>query len=335
MYWDDTILTEGRRVGVIGTGSTGVQLVCALADGAGHLIHFARSPQWIMPGRQVAFTEEERKRFRESVAAIDAIRYGEQYQSYLKMYYTAVVEPESPEYKFFERAVIQNLEERVTDSQLREKLRPNYRPMCKRLVMSWSYYDAIQKPNVHFETNSIARIEPTGVRTADGTLHELDVIVLATGFKVDQFIRPTIVRGRGGVQLDDVWRVRPMAYQAISVPDFPNLFFLNGPSAPVGNFSLIEVAELQWAYIAQLLQKIEDGDCTHISAKPLALEEFEERRIAAAKRTIFASGCTSWYLDSEGIPGGWPWSFFVFVEAMRTPIFEHYDMRVRACATGH
>jgi cation diffusion facilitator CzcD-associated flavoprotein CzcO len=199
--------------------------------------------------------------------------------------------------------------------------------MCKRLVVSPHYYEVIQQAHVTFETGAVAAVEPNGIRMADETFHALDVIVLATGFAVDRFIRPTEVRGRGGVSLDDVWAKRPAAYNAIAVPDFPNLFFLNGPSAPVGNFSLIKIAEFQWNYIVQLLQQLEDGAATEISATPDALADYERRRIDAAGKTVFSTGCTSWYLDKEGVPSGWPWSYGAFVEAMKAPRRE--DFRIK------
>ena len=130
---------------------------------------------------------------------------------------------------------------------------PSYRAACKRLVMSPDFYDAIQQPNAEVVTEGIERVEAEGVRTRDGRLHELDVLVLATGFRVDRFLRPIQVIGpRRPHASTTVWAKRPSAYLSISIPGFPNLFMLNGPNGPVGNFSLIEVAELQLGYVLQL-----------------------------------------------------------------------------------
>ena len=152
-----------------------------------------------------------------------------------------------------------NLEENVRDPELRERLRPTYRAACKRLVTSPDFYEAIQHPNAALVTEPITRIEPAGVRTADGTLHELDVLVLATGFRAHDFMQPMHVAGRYGATLAAAWSDRPVAYLSITVPDFPNFFMLNGPNGPVGNFSLIEVAELQLAYMLQLMDRIHAG----------------------------------------------------------------------------
>jgi cation diffusion facilitator CzcD-associated flavoprotein CzcO len=120
--------------------------------------------------------------------------------------------------KSIERRCLQNLENSVRDPELRERLRPNYRAACKRLVFSANFYDAIQQPNAQLVTSVIERIEANGVRTADGVLHELDVLVLATGFRADRFVRPTVVLGRDGLDLDTVWAERPMAADGLPEP---------------------------------------------------------------------------------------------------------------------
>jgi cation diffusion facilitator CzcD-associated flavoprotein CzcO len=164
------------------------------------------------------------------------------------------------------------------------------------------------------------------VRMRDGSFHELDVLALATGFRTDRFIRPAVVKGVGGITLDDVWTGHPKAYYAIGVPGFPNFFMLNGPTGPSGNFSLIDIAEKQWAYVDQLLELLRSGRAATIAPKQKAMEDYEVRRNKAALSTVFASGCTSWYLDESGEVQVWPWSYDHFVEVMTTPVFEDYDL---------
>ena len=323
--WDDEAVLDGTRVGIVGTGSTGVQILTALQPRSANVVHFQRSPQWIMPVPFFRYTDEDRAAFRADPALIDAIRYGEEYWAGIYRFNRALVEPEGEDMREIEEIVRQNLENSIKDPELREKLRPNYRAACKRLIYSWSYYDHVQQPNVFVETGRIAQVEPAGVRMKDGTLHELDVLILATGFKADRFIRPTVVTGRDGISLDDVWSVRPSAYYAVTIPDFPNFFMLNGPTGPVGNFSLIDIAERQWEYIDQLIEHVRDG-AKQVAPTPEAFADYEERRIAAAKKTIFGSGCTSWYLDAEGVPASWPWSYDAFAQAMSKPRLEDYEI---------
>jgi cation diffusion facilitator CzcD-associated flavoprotein CzcO len=220
-----------------------------------------------------------------------------------------------------------NLENSVRDPVLREKLRPRYRAACKRLILSPDFYQAIQRPNTHLVTEGIERVEEKGVRTRDGVLHELDVLVLATGFRVDRFVRPMQVLGRGGVALDEVWKDGPFAYMAIGVPGFPNFFLLQGPNSPVGNFSLIEVAEMQLAYVLKLIEPLRSGACGEVSVLPTAAQRFDAERREAARSTIWASGCKSWYLDREGLPTAWPFTFDRFREEMAEPHLEDYELR--------
>jgi len=328
--WNDRAQIDDANVGVIGCGSTGVQIVSALSVRARNLVHFCRTPQWIMPIRQRLYSEEEKEGFRADEGTIDALRYGDKYQAVLRRFEAAVTNPDSPEMAEIEQIVRENLETSVSDEALREKLRPNYRAACKRLIFSGEYYDAVQQPGVHVEIGEIEAVESRGVRTRDGHFHELDTLVLATGFAVDRFIRPTRVIGRNGVTLDDVWVRHPSAYYAVSVPDFPNFFMLNGPSGPVGNFSLIDVAETQWQYIEQLLDLLIEGQVQDIAVTPRAFEDYEQWRAAEARHTVFATGCSSWYLDDQGIPNTWPKGLPEFREAMAKPLLEDYEIRATA-----
>jgi len=324
--WDHRVPIDGRRVGVIGTGSTGVQITSALVDRVERLSLFQRTPQWIMPQENPPFSEEERAELRRHPERIREMR--DELSRIIGAFSNAIVDADSPQMKWIEETCRANLEQSVVDPVLREKLRPAYRAACKRLVISPDFYEAIQKPRAELVTEPIAGIEPEGVRTRDGRLHALDVLVLATGFHVDAFVRPMEVIGRGGLGLDDVWAERPSAYLSISVPGFPNFFMLNGPNGPVGNFSLIEVAELQVGYVLGLVDEVRSGRCREISASAPAAERFEAARTEAARGTIWMTGCRSWYLDDRGIPATWPWPFDRFREEMAAPRLEDFE-RVR------
>ena len=163
------------------------------------------------------------------------------------------------------------------------------------------------------------------MRTADGVLHPLDVFVLATGFQVDRFVRPTKVIGRGGRDLDDAWADGPEAYISVSVPDFPNLFLVNGPGSPFGNFSAIETSEFQANYVMQLIDGVIRGDYREVSASPEALRRFERERQEAGKKTVWITGCDSWYLDKKGVPTSWTFSYDRFVEEMTTPRMADFE----------
>jgi cation diffusion facilitator CzcD-associated flavoprotein CzcO len=324
--WDSDVPLAGKRVGVVGTGSSAIQIVAALVDQVEEITLFQRTAQWITPIENPSFSDDDKNEFRRNPAAMEAIRT-ETATMFADGFANHLVDAKSPVIQAIHARCVANLENSVADPELREKLRPDYQATCKRLVMSEDFYDAIQRPNAKLVTEGIERIEKSGVRTRDGQLHEVDVLALATGFRVDSFVRPMQVTGRGGVPLDDVWKNGPFAYTAISVPEFPNFFMLNGPSAPVGNFSLIEVAELQFSYILQLIDRVRSGACAEVSANRSAMDDYEVRRRKAAKNTIWATGCKSWYIAQDGLPSAWPWTFDRFREEMSEPRFDDYDLK--------
>lgn len=322
--WDHSVELKDKRIGVIGTGSTAIQITTALSGNVERFDLYQRTAQWIMPIDNAAYSDAERETFRNDRTKLEAIQ--QQVNDDFEIFSNAVIDAESQEMKEVEAACLANLEDNVRDPALREQLRPDYRAGCKRLIFSSDFYDAIQHQNTHLVTEGIERIEPEGIRLANGELRELDVLVLATGFRADSFIRPTTVLGRDGLNLDNVWADHPVAYMSISIPEFPNFFMLNGPNGPVGNFSLIQIAEYQVNYILQLMAKIRTGECREISANPTATKAFEVARMEAAKKSIWATGCNSWYLDKNGVPASWPWSRARFFDEMAEPKLDAYDL---------
>lgn len=320
--WDHDVPLDGKRIGVIGNGSTATQIVSALVARAKRLDVFQRTPQWIMPRPNVVYSEEERATFRDPAQLEELV---EKYRkTTFEGYATAVVDVDSPQLAEIQRLCQENLDT-VRDPELRRRLTPDYRAACKRLVISENFYEAIQHPHARLVTSPIERIEPEGVRTADGEMHDLDVLVLATGFHVDRFIRPTKVIGREGVDLDDVWQDGPQAYLAVSVADFPNFFFLGGPNGPVGNFSLIETTERQLAFLKPLLEGLLRGEYREVSASPEAMRRFERERREAAANTVWVTGCKSWYLDKEGVPASWTFSYQRFLDEMAAPKMPDFE----------
>ncbi len=323
--WNHDAELAGRRVGIIGNGSTGVQIVGALVDEVECLELFQRTAQWIIPLDNPAYTDEEKQAWREDPSSLEDLHW--KLSDLFAKFSNAVIDSDSPEIHAISEMCLANLEKNVSDPELREKLRPDHRAGCKRLVVSNVFYEAIARPNARLVTDRILRVEPGGVRTADGELHELDVLVLATGFHTDAFMRPMEVVGRDGMTLEEAWADGPVAYLSVSMPDFPNLFMLNGPNGPVGNFSLIEVAERQFAYIEQLLERLESGEASEICATAEATAAHEDARVEAAANTIWVTGCNSWYLDDRGVPAAWPWPFQRFRDVMQEPDLAAFELR--------
>lgn len=321
----------GRRVGIIGTGSTAVQIVGAIADRVGHLDVFQRTPQWIVP----AFDREYRPRWRRAVKRFPALALAAR-ESYATTIENTLGNLGNRPWVAgaMGKLAAANLRLSVKDPALRRRLTPDYKACCKRIVIADHFYRAIQKPNVSLVTDGIERIEPKGVRTRDGVLHELDVLVLATGFRL-VFSWPIRFTGRDGASLDETWRQGAYAYRSLTVPKFPNLFFMQGPHSPVGNFSLIDIAEVQADYVMQILDRFRRGGIDSIEPREDATRAFNASLRQAVKGTIWASGCQSWYLDANGIPALWPWSYREYRQTMKSPRFEDFvDANSRRAVTG-
>jgi cation diffusion facilitator CzcD-associated flavoprotein CzcO len=321
--WDHDVSLEDKRIGVIGNGSSGVQITGALAPRVKSFSLFQRTAQWVMPVEQVPYSEAQREAFRTDANALRNL-HDQLQKEFNDGFATAILDRNTDMTTEIANACTEYLDTAIADPVLREKLRPDYKPGCKRLVISHNFYDSIQRENAELVTERIERIEPKGVRTADGRLHELDLLVLATGFQVDRFVRPMRIEGRDGVLLDQVWEKRPSAYMALAVPHFPNLFMLNGPNSPVGNFSLIQTAEMQFEYVMKLVEEVQKGRLEAAEPTAEAAQRFEEERMAAAKQTVWATGCRSWYLDDRGIPFAWPFPFTRFRSEMDEPRLDDY-----------
>ena len=272
--WDHSVPTDGKRVGVIGTGSTAIQITSALVPSVAKFSLFQRTPQWIAPQENAAYTEAEKASFREDPIAFRKLADGLA-KAFHESFSNGVVDANSEQMKNLEAACRENLEKSVKDPVLREKLRPNYRAACKRLIMSGDFYDAIQQPNAELVTEGIERIEPGGVRTKDGKLHELDVLVLATGFRVDRFLRPMKVIGRDGVDLEDAWKDRPKAYLSISIPGFPNLWSIYGPNTN-GGLGPGAFHELVTRYALECMERLILDDKKEIEAKEDAYRRYNQ-----------------------------------------------------------
>ncbi len=322
--WDHSAALDNHRVGIIGTGSTAMQIVPAIIDRVASLSLFQRTPQWVFGIENPAYTEAERAEFNASPAKMKAL-YDHWAYRFNYRFGRAVIGDKVIADRIAELCLA-NLDENVHDSELKKKLTPNYVAACKRLIMSDEFYPAIQKPNAHLVTTAVEQIEKDGVRTKDGTLHKLDVLALATGFKAHAFMRPMRLVGRHGTTLEQAWAATNMTHRSISIPDMPNFFILIGPNSPVGNFPLILVAERQLDYIKQLIEPVRTGQCRAVAPQRAATEQFQQDVREAMQGTIWMSGCSSWYLDKNGIPVTWPWDFDRFEADMSAPDFSEYEM---------
>jgi cation diffusion facilitator CzcD-associated flavoprotein CzcO len=321
--WDHSVPLAGKRIGVVGTGSTGVQITCALAGVGRHYSLFQRTPQWVLPIPNRPYSRFTKSLLRRS-PALNRLAYRAAQEWMEHTLGEAVVRP-GWQRRAIGAACRLNLA-RVKDPELRRKLTPDYEPMCKRLVMSSEFYTAIERPNVELVTERIERIEPEGIRTAEGMLHELDVLVLATGFDAHAYMRPMELVGPHGEMLEDIWPDEPYGYLTVALPGFPNFFCLMGPHSPVGNQSLIAVAETQASYALWFIERFRAGALGSAAPTAAATTRFNAELRAAMPSTVWTTGCSSWYIGADGMPMLWPWTPRRHRQMLAQPSLADFDV---------
>tara|TARA_R110000823_G_scaffold132777_8_gene261314 strand:- start:3989 stop:5467 length:1479 start_codon:yes stop_codon:yes gene_type:complete len=323
--WDHSVDLQGKRVGVIGTGSTASQIVGAVTAQAGEMRVFQRTPQWMSPLPQKAYSGRW-NRLLARFPVLQRLAYHYYFQLLLRTFSAGTVGNRLMQ-RWISWLCRRHLERSVTDEALRRKLTPDYQAACKRLIFCSDFYPAISRANAHLITEHISGIEPGGVRTADGELHELDVLVLATGFDPTAFILPTRVVGENGVELGTAWDGSPRAHRAVAMPGFPNFWMIEGPTGPIGNLSLITISECQIDYIIAMLERMREDGLAAIAAKQEAFNRYNEAMSTAITDTVWwTGGCDSWYFDKSGKPNLYPWKPTRYLKDMQQPVFAEYEL---------
>ncbi len=320
--WDHSVSLVKKRVGIIGNGSTGAQIISELAKEDLQLSVFQRTAQWIfpMPNRQYSKLEQGLAR---AIPGLTKFMYYMYRTAFENLFAKAVIQP-GWQRNLMSRLCRWNLN-KVKDPELRKKLTPTYVPLCKRLVMSVDFYPAIQRDNVALITEEIEQIEPAGVRMTDGTLHEVDVLVLATGFDAHAYFRPLNLTNESGVTLNEAWEDGPEAHRTVAVPGFPNFFMTLGPQSPIGNFSAISIAETQIEYIMQCIEAYRERGGVTLKPKGDSTAEFNKKVIDAMPGTIWVTGCTSWYIGKNGVPSAWPFTGREFRKELAQPNLAEFE----------
>lgn len=323
--WDHSVPLEGRRVGIIGTGSTSAQIVGAITDKVGEIHVFQRTPQWMAPLPQKRYSKFH-NRLMAMFPFLQKIAFHMYFQLMLKTFAEATIGNKRMQ-RLLSWVCLRNLEKNVPDAELRAKLTPDYQAACKRLIFCSDFYPAISRDNAHLVTEGIRRITPEGVETVDGKVHELDVLVLATGFDPAAFILPTEVVGEDGRSLHDFWDGAPRAHRAVAMPGFPNFWMLEGPTGPVGNLSLITISEHQVDYVIAMLDKMKADGLAAVAVREDAFRQYNAEMLDAVQKTVWVTGgCTSWYMDKTGTPNLYPFAPARYLSDMHAPAFSEYRL---------
>ncbi len=297
--WDHDLELTGQRVAVIGTGASAVQLVPAIQPQVKKLTVFQRTPHWVLPKPDFSMPSRVRSAFRRFPLAQQALRTG--VYAFTDFVMGPAIVYDTPLTRGLEALGRRHIAQHIADPELRRKLTPTFRFGCKRMLITSDYYPALAKSNVEVCTEGITKIDATGISTQDGTHHEVDVIALATGYRLDIARAPFAVVGRDGKTLAEAWSgPGSRAYRGVTVAGFPNWFVLMGPNTGPGHTSVLVYTEAQVDYAAKALARVLSGDVRALTVTQAAQDAYGAFLQGRMARTNWSSGCTSWYLDEHG-----------------------------------
>ncbi len=326
--WNHDHDLRGRRVALIGTGASAIQVGPEIQPVVGALTVFQRTPPWIVPHRDRAITAAERRLYAAVPAAQRLVRAGV-YVSRELLVPGLVYRPRLLE--LVERMARSHLARQVPDVDLRRRLTPDYAIGCKRIVPSNRWYPMLSKASVDVVTDGIDHVRPDGIVTTTGELHQVDTIVFATGFHVTDVLLSRRLRGTGGTLLSDHWAGSPRAYRGTAIAGFPNLFLLIGPNTGLGHNSIIFMIEAQVAYVMHALRAMRERGATRVEVTPGAEAAYNADLDRRLERTVWnTGGCASWYMDRNGRNATiWPDFTFRFWGRMR-----HFDTAAYELTNG-
>jgi cation diffusion facilitator CzcD-associated flavoprotein CzcO len=325
--WDHGYEFAGKRVAVIGTGASAVQFIPEIAPEVSRLVVFQRSAPWLIPKPDRPYGRWERSLYRR-LPYVQAISRWCDYCLYefLVLAFTRFRWLLPP----FERRYRRRLEREVPDPDLRALLTPDYPMGCKRIVIANEYVETMLRPNVELLTASVERIAPAGVVTADGESHEVDAIILGTGFQANEFLAPMRISGVDGMDLNEAWRDGAEAYLGITVSGFPNLYILYGPNTNLGANSIVYMLESQIRYVVDGVRALSRDGGAPLEVRPEVQREFNDELQRRLADSVWQGGCTSWYVNDTGrVTNNWPGMTLEY--RRRTRRFDPADYRaVRA-----
>jgi cation diffusion facilitator CzcD-associated flavoprotein CzcO len=313
--WDHGVDLAGKRVAVIGTGASAIQFVPRIQPKAAQLYLFQRTPPWVLPHRDRPVRGLAQALYRTVPGWQRLVRSFDYWSR--ELFVIPFMKP-SPN-SLPERLARTHLERQVSDPVLRARLTPRYAIGCKRILISNAYYPAIQEPNVELVTDDIREVRVRSIVTGDGHEREVDVIILATGFRVTETPFAGRVTGRAGKRLADQWSPSPAAYRGIAVAGFPNLFLLLGPNTGLGHTSVLVMVEAQLRYVMGCLRHLDRTGMSAIEVRREAQDGFNADVQSRLRDTVWnAGGCRSWYLDSSGRNTTiWPGMTWPYVRMLR------------------
>jgi cation diffusion facilitator CzcD-associated flavoprotein CzcO len=328
--WDHSVSWEGKRVAVIGSAASAVQIVPEVAKTAGHLTVYQRTPNWVTPRRDVPISPQEQAlMFTQPEAAMDIGARGRHliYDN-ADHFFWQVFEWTEAGRAAYTTIATNHLNEQVKDPELRKKLTPDYPIGCRRILISDDYFPALQRDNVDLVTQAPSKIDAKGVKTPDGDYRESDILIFATGFETTEWKWSVDVQGVDGKHLNDVWADHPSAYAGVTVNGFPNLFVLYGPNTNLGHNSITFMLERQVEYMMKAIEAMDANSAKAMMPKKAAQDDWNARIQADLRKTVWADpACNSWYKTDEGlITQNWSSHTRDYAKAVETVKVEDYEL---------
>ncbi len=301
--WDHSVDLRGQRIAVLGTGASAIQFVPGIAPEAAQVTVFQRSAPYVAPKPDREYTRTHSKLFAR-YPRTQAFGRGLTWRI-TEQFNKALIEG-TPLKKMVELGWRAQLHAQVRDPELRKKLLPDYEFGCKRVLFSNDWYSTLAKPNVEVVTEPVVEVLPEGVRSGDGTVHEVDVIIYGTGFAATEFLAPMQITGANGADLQALWKGGARAFLGLCVPDFPNLFVVYGPNTNLGGSSIINMLEAAAGAITTLLRQADAQGARSVGVRPDAEDRFDAEIQERLRDSVWAS-CHNWYHQDGGrISTNWP-----------------------------
>ncbi|RAQ54033.1 flavin-binding monooxygenase [Aspergillus flavus] len=335
--WDESYDYSGKKVAVIGNGSSGIQIVPAMLPKVAHLDHYIRGRTWIAPTfareeidkrnveiENFSFTPEEIETFKKDHKAYQQFRKEIELELQSVHGTTILGTPEQVEAR---DVFLENMKRRLSRKpELLSGLVPSFPPACRRLTPGPGYLEALTDDNVSIISSTIVQVDADGIITADGTHHPTDVIVCATGF--DTTFAPRFpITGRGGISLADRWQKTPETYLSMMVDGFPNYFISLGPNSALGEGNLLLLIEKAIDYFTFCVQKMQRDNIRAIAVKKEAVDRFTRYCDQYFAQTVFGQKCRSWYkggAEDGRVTALWPGSSLHSLKVFAQPRWEEF-----------
>lgn len=325
--WDDSVSLEGKHVGLIGNGSSGIQVLPAIRDKCAKVTTFIREPTWVSPVQgleQHRYSEREKAEFASKPNAL--LEYRKVVETGLNGQFGIFLKNNQINQETHKHMLSQ-MKQKLNDPFLESKLIPDWSVGCRRLTPGVNYLESLTKPNVKVVYGEINEITERGCLCDDGNEYPVDVLICATGF--DTSFKPRFpVVAPSGENLQDKWATDPESYLGVAAPGFPNYLIFLGPNCPIGNGPVLSAIEAQADWMCRLVDRFQTTNMHTFAPTETAVRDFVAYKDHFMRRTVWADPCRSWYKPRADGPvvALWPGSTLHYIEAMREVRFDDLEV---------